>query len=565
MSEWRRVSRQPWFYAVRSGLVAGLLAGLAAVWWAVVSRMDVTQASATARAGESYFAVIVLAQLSMVLLAAPASTAGAFSTDMSRGHVLVMLATGLSAAEIIVGTLCARLMTVLAAVASIVPVLAMASYLGGVSPAALIRLEIVTAGCAVLGCALALALSIGARRLHDALMTTYVLLVGWVLGYPVLFIIRMTSLGRVLPAWLLTWFLDVNPYWIVLGPTLRFGVYRSGEAWEFAAGTIVLALGFVGVACWLLRPAVLAVAGGISRRRWLPRFSIFRPAVSLDSHPVFWRECRLQQPSWRLRVLSGFYVIGAMLFTALAVGECTLYGINRTPWAAPFNGFQAAVGLLLLSLTTPAALAEDRDRGSLAVLLSTPLSTRGLVLSKWCAYYRVVPAMAILPAVVALAHAAPRERWIGVPLTAAVVLSYGAAVTSLGIALATWVPRVDRALVLSAAASVLVTVAWIPLAFLLFQDRKHGLAMATASPLLGVGVLTAEMADASPAEWRERVHWAIVWIVAYSGLAVSLLVAAIASFDRCVGRIGRAVSRRRQAWATAPALAWPRAIRGYPE
>ena len=47
-------------------------------------------------------------------------------------------------------------------------------------------------------------------------------------------------------------------------------------------------------------------------------------------------------------------------------------------WAGPFNGFQAAVGLLLLSVTTPAALAEDRARGSLELLLSTPISTRSL-------------------------------------------------------------------------------------------------------------------------------------------------------------------------------------------
>ena len=42
--EWRRVSRDRWFYVVRSILVAGLVAGLAAVCWGAVYRLDLTQA-----------------------------------------------------------------------------------------------------------------------------------------------------------------------------------------------------------------------------------------------------------------------------------------------------------------------------------------------------------------------------------------------------------------------------------------------------------------------------------------------------------------------------------------
>ena len=117
------------------------------------------------------------------------------------------------------------------------------------------------------------------------------------------------------------------------------------------------------------------------------------------------------------------YVVGAVLFTSLAVWECTTKGPRPPVWAGLFNGFQAAVGLLLLSVVTPAALAEDRARGGLELLLSTPISTRSLVLSKWCAYYRAVPALAFLPAVVAIAHASARGRWLGTVLAAAMVLA----------------------------------------------------------------------------------------------------------------------------------------------
>src|SRR5205823_3753875 len=133
------------------------------------------------------------------------------------------------------------------------------------------------------------------------------------------------------------------------------------------------------------------------------------------------------------------------------------------------------------------------------------------------------------------------------------VLSYGAAVTSLGLALATWVPRVDRALVLSAAVSVLVTVAVVPLSFFLFQDQRLGLAMASASPLLGVGALTSVMATASTAEWPRYVAAALFWSLVYVGLALGLLWATIASFDRCLGRIAtRSAKAAREQERPAP-------------
>jgi ABC-type transport system involved in multi-copper enzyme maturation permease subunit len=217
--------------------------------------------------------------------------------------------------------------------------------------------------------------------------------------------------------------------------------------------------------------------------------------------------------------------------------ECAARGARRTFWAGPFNGFQAAVGLLLLSLITPAALAEERVRGTLDVLLTTPLSSRSLVLGKWWAHYRVVPLLALLPTALAAAYAVPHRRWLGVVLVAATVLALGAAVTSLGIGLATWIPRLDQALTLSAGIWVSVTVVWVVIVGFLFGGSVASLGVASASPLLGVGVLTGQMAQANPETWRMHVHWALLWIVAYGGIAFALVLITTATFDRCVGRV----------------------------
>jgi ABC-type transport system involved in multi-copper enzyme maturation permease subunit len=471
-----------------------------------------------------------------------------------------MLITEVTALDIVLGTLAARLLPVLGGVVCLVPVLALTSHLGGIPPLALVELVVVTTGSAVLGCTLALALSVGARRFHEVLVATYVLVAGWVLGYPILTIIQMTAVGGLIPGWWMPWLREINPFWLAMAPVLGLGTPQSGEVWAFLGGTVVLSAALVGWAAWRLRPAALNDREPARRRSWSRLLTTWGTRSMLEAHPVFWRECRVQQPSRWISLLWGLYVTGAVLFTALAVGECAVRGVKSTDWAGPFNGFQSAVGLLLLSLVTPASLAEERARGSLEVLLSTPLSTRSLVLGKWLTHYRVVPWLALLPGLVAAAHAVPTGRWLGVLLVIGTVLAAGAAVTSLGIALATWVPRLDRALTLSAAASVFVTVAWIPLMFLLCQDNKVlGMGLASASPLFGVGLFTNQIAAASPEIWRLRVGWSLCWLFVFAVAAMVLLGATLASFDACLGRIsGGAAARDAGRYRVTPSAGWAR-------
>jgi hypothetical protein len=537
--EWRRVSRQWWFYAMRSALVGALLAGLGAVWWVLASRPVPDVPRVMAQAGEEFFIVIVLGQLAMVLLSAPAATAGTFGMQKARGHVCLMLITGVTSLDIVLGVLAARLLPVVGGVLCVVPVLAATSLLGGVPPRAMVDLLAVTVGSAALGCTLALVLSIGARRFHEVLVSTYVLLAGWVLGYPVLTMLRLTTLGGLIPGTLLRWLRDVNPFWLAMAPVLQPGPSRSGEVWAFLGATLALSAMLAGLAAWRLRPAALDDQGPTPRRSWARVLNGDRSESMLDRHPVFWRECRLHRPSSWIGLLWGLYVAGALMFSVLALVECASHGARvTTRWSCPFNGFQVAVGLLLMSLVTPASLAEERARGSLELLLSTPLSARSLVLGKWLAHYRAVPGMALLPGLVTVAHAVPGGRWSGVLLVVAMVLAQGAAVTSLGIALAIWVPRYDRALTLSAAVAVFFTVAWVPLMLLLFRDDEPlALGFASASPLVGVTLLTGAVVEGSTASWGLHAGWAMFWVLASCAASVALLGAALASFDACLGRI----------------------------
>ena len=124
---------------------------------------------------------VVVIELTLVLLAAPAATAGAVCLDKARGTLDHMLATDLSNAEIVLGKLGVRLVPVLGLIACVVPVAALAGLLGGIDPLALAGSFLVAIGCAVLGCSLAMTLSVWGRKTHEVLMITYLIIVLWLL------------------------------------------------------------------------------------------------------------------------------------------------------------------------------------------------------------------------------------------------------------------------------------------------------------------------------------------------------------------------------------------------
>ena len=87
--------------------------------------------------GSPISSAMIGVELALVMLAAPAATAGAICLDRARGTLAHMLMTDLSDAEIVLGKLAARLLPVFALVACSWPVMAISSLLGGIDPIAL--------------------------------------------------------------------------------------------------------------------------------------------------------------------------------------------------------------------------------------------------------------------------------------------------------------------------------------------------------------------------------------------------------------------------------------------
>jgi ABC-type transport system involved in multi-copper enzyme maturation permease subunit len=542
VSECVTAARRWQTYAGRAAFLAVLLVSLTVVWGTkLAGDPDALRLSKLAQVGESFFYAIAGTQLALVLLAAPAYTAGAVCLDKARGTLAHVLVTDLSAAEVVLGKLGSRLLPVIGLVLAGLPILALATLLGGIDPGALFGGFLATLGVAVAGCALALALSVWGRKPHEVMLAAYGILAVALLALPAWYLLPTGwGLGRP-PAWLE----NSNPFWLAFAPYLRPQSVGFEDYLIFLGGCAGLAALLTLMAALTLRRAATREGGRGPRRRrhirpWAPRLArALRAGPSLDFNPVLWYEWQRRRPSRWVRIVWVVYAV-------LSIGASLLALVTgRGPGGempAFVNAFQFSIGLLLVSVTSVTSLFEERVRGSLDLLLATPLPTSSIVWGKWWGTFRTALWVTVLPTILVIGVAV-RGRYdvaevvAPVGLLVGLMLAYGALVTSLGLALATWVRRFGVAVALSivayvllAGGSVLVLLAVDPVG----RDVVRGLAV--VSPWYGVGEATANIDDRMDRE--ENVAWRVAWLLVYVLAALALALATRATFARFMGRVG---------------------------
>jgi ABC-type transport system involved in multi-copper enzyme maturation permease subunit len=455
-----------------------------------------------------------------------------------------VLVTDLTSAENILGKLAARLVPVVGMVLCGMPFLALGTLLGGIDPAAVFPLLLITLGAAILGCTLALTLSIWGTRMTEVVLTTYAVWLIAVLLPPTWWVLRTAGAVR----WPVPYWVQMtSPVLLVFSPTLTPGAATGlWLAARFLGICLALSAALAAAAAVLLRPA--AAREPDRARRWarLMRLGRGLPGPSLDANPVLWREWQARRPTRWGVILWALYAVLAAACTVTIVSLTASSVRGRWGAAGFLNALQVAAGMLLLSIFAASSLAEERVAGSLDVLLATPLSTRSIVWAKWWGTFRAVPVLAVPPGVAAVAVAWHHGHWTGVVLVVGLVVAYGAALTSLGQALATWVPPLGRAVGLCVTAHVGVTVGWVMFIIMLTPGTSGliGPGLASFSPFMGVLLPTIEMQMGKPSEWPEAVGWVTFWIVADAALAAVLLTAVLMTFNRCLGRVDEGLGVR---------------------
>jgi ABC-type transport system involved in multi-copper enzyme maturation permease subunit len=561
--EWLVTTRRWQLYALRTAFGSIILLGMMFAWHSVERSThsdETVSIQVLARYGESLYATITSIELSLVLLAAPALTAGALCLDKMRGTMDHILATDLSNAEIVLGKLGARLVPVLGLIACILPVAALAGLFGGIDPSALAGSFLTATGCALLGCSLALTLSVWGRKMHEVIMLTYLLLVLWLASPALVLLIAsvftsapFTNTARTLAEWLG----NSNPYHLAMAPYTNPGRIAPTTHLVFLTACVFMSMALLGLATFRIREVSLKQVGRpfskprnlsgvlLARPSWLPRL----PRPSLDGNPVLWREWCRTQPSWVLRLVWFLYAAIGLLWVGLSF-LITTQVRGDAELIAPMNLFQVTTGFLLISVSASSSLAEERARGSLDVLLATPLSTRTILEGKWLGSFRHIAYVVLWPAITTGILAAKSGLWAGYILLLALILAYGAVITSLGLAMAIWISRLGRAIALCVSIYIGGSIAWLIVVGMFLSPGLPDsvtLSLMMGSPLYSTVLGT--MAVMSPHHFMASdevlsiMVGEFIWSLSACGLALLLFAATVATFDHRLSRVSESSNR----------------------
>jgi len=552
--EWLTTTRRWQLYALRVVFVSALLIGMMIVWQTSPYRDKQGQTvsiETLASYGQAFYLTIVTIELTLVLLAAPAATAGAVCLDKSRGTLDHLMATDLSNAEIVLGKLGVRLVPILGVIACVLPLMALSGLLGGIDPNALFGSFLTAVGCGVLGSSLALTLSVWGRKTHEVLMLAYLIVILWMSSPPLVmlgaYLVGVPTPGQVSQI-LRDSTIYSNPYYLVYAPYVSPGDVSPITYLAFLGGCLCVSGLLVALATYRIRAVAAKQAGQgsvVSRRgrawrgSWLGR-PVWVPRLrgpSLDNNPVFWREWHRSRPSRFLRVVWFLYAALGVFWVLTAL--ISISGPFREA-IATMTTFQVLVGLLLLSVSAATSLAEERVRGSLDVLLSTPLSTREILAGKWWGSFRLAPHVLLWPAVMGGLLLVDGGRVIGYLLLMGLTLAYAAGIASLGLAIATWVSRLSRAVTICVSVSVVFAIGWPILVMLCSSHDSFGLSLLMGSPLCGTPFATLMVASgdsfSDPNDWGIWLG-AFFWMLIHGGAAIALFATTVATFDRCLGRM----------------------------
>lgn len=539
-------------YASRAGLVVFLFAALALCW--ANDRRVRADGSVSLREyaelGATFATTILSTQLALVLLAAPAATAGAICIDKARGNLTLLMTTDLSSMEIVLGKLFARLMPVFGLVIASLPVMFATSLLGGVSGELLLGGFVVLVGATLASCAIALVFSVYVGKTHEALLLAYFAIIGWLLAYPIIW--------GLWPVPIPDWFFYLNPFallWAPMSPNSR----ASGSIyWLYlfvAIGIVALSTGWI---IWRLRPIVLHQSNRPTRRRNERVFSRNRRLHLLNTNPVRWYERHRKKLTRAGRVIWLIFILGSVLGSIWAV---------LSNFARPFseitmlsNVIIVGVGLLLATVGAVTVLADERTRGNLDILFTTPLSSRQIALAKWRAAFAIIPKVLFLPALVSLIvlvnnldrtrggffsnRSDPLDRMAMFVGMIILWTSSGIFLTSLGLWLATQIKQLGRAVGLAVTIYVGISIGWIFLVMAVSSKDDTALAVISASPIFTaafgtVCMMGMEGGDSITALCLGTFLWSAFYII----MSAILLAVTLRIFDRKLGRISLTKSR----------------------
>jgi len=384
---------------IRWGYLA-LLIGVLLV--TILASGDKTSLSDLAKASTQVFKWISFVQLGMICLLAPVFTASAITQERDSQTYNILLATPLSNAQIVFGSLMSRLYFVIALLLSGVPVFAITLFYGGVTGTNIALSFAIALTTGLFTGALAITIAVFRLGTGKTVFWFYVCNGVYLVG---LWMLDNIVRGKATTLWLADWLTGIHPFLALRSVTnpsdyptpesatlgqhvwfLRY--YLSAPAYTYVFLTLVASLLLVAPSALLLRR--IAQRSDSTFMQFIEQmilrrlFPVQRKARTVWTNPVAWREAATRAGvSVRGLTRGGTMVIG------LAAALCILYlherGMTEADtrrWLSALILLELSVSLLVATNTSASAVTRERESQTLDLLLVTPITSRYYIWGK---------------------------------------------------------------------------------------------------------------------------------------------------------------------------------------
>jgi len=344
-----------------------------------------------ARFASAFSAIFCVSQTCIVLLLAPALAGGAIALEREKRTIEYVFVTDLRDYEIILGKFASCVIQLTAIVAAGVPVLALATTIGGVDFELVLLTFVLSADAAVLCTAAAVFCSLFVRRVRDGVVLTYAL---GILVWYVPPLLKQCYPSPSAPVWvelLNSAAVRSNPLY-PLFTVVTAGRSPGPAAWSVVAELLavhtVAVLAMLVLGSKLLRPVYERLGrvrtGG--RFKWL-RIG-WRPRVG--NNAMLWKELFAESSIrsvgfvWKAVTLAVSAGVIALIFFAIYTGELVIKprNVNVRDFCMVLTSTFGSFTLLLIGLRGAASVTSEKDRGCWELLISAPIEGKEFVTAK---------------------------------------------------------------------------------------------------------------------------------------------------------------------------------------
>mgnify|MGYP006275484363 CR=1 FL=1 len=370
-------------YVARAVYAVSLLAIIATCWLVVTGTQSVVSAGDTARFGATLMRTLAPLQLTLAMLAAALTGVVAVSTEKDRRTLELLLVSRLTDRELVLGKLAASLVRVLLILLAAVPMFAIAALFGGVTPAQVARMFLVTVAAALAAASIATTVAFWKDTTFQALAITLFALAAWLaVGETVAGWRGAAAAASVSPA---------RAVFAALAPTGSTAIPRFLGTCAVLV-VVANAVAILRVRAWNVarearsRPSSAKAGAGAARR----------PARVVWDNPILWRETCT-------RAYGRMIVVVRLAWLLLFAGAvAAIYREAANPRPDKLAVAVAVIPMVLASLVAVTALAvtsitTERDRGSLDLLLVSDLEPGEFVWGKLLGVLAVAREIVLLP------------------------------------------------------------------------------------------------------------------------------------------------------------------------